>query len=102
TQDQQRDRQAAEAAWEHAEALLADPALRLVVLDELTYVLRYRYLDIEAVLKAILDRPRDMTVIVTGRGAPRELSGIADTISEIGDIKHAFRAGIKARQGIEW
>lgn len=102
TQDQERDKKAAEAAWEEAEKLLKDESLRLVVFDEITYVLRYKYLDLERVLEAIRNRPKDMTVIVTGRGAPKELEELADTVSEVRDVKHAFRAGIKAQKGIEW
>ena len=102
TQDRSGDIQAAEETWAHAEKLLSDDSYYLVVLDELTYMLAYKYLDEERVLNAIRNRPREQTVVVTGRGGGKGIRELADTVAEINDIKHAFRAGIKARQGVDF
>ncbi len=101
TQDRDSDIAAAERTWVEAERMLQDESLRLVVLDELTYMLAYKYLDEDKILKAIQDRPREMSVIVTGRGGGSGIREVADTVSEIKDVKHAFRAGVKARQGVD-
>ncbi len=102
TQDRSADIAAAEATWTHAEKLLKDPAYNLVILDEITYMLAYQYLDEERVLNALQNRPREQTVVVTGRGGGSALREIADTVSDIEDVKHAFRAGVKARQGVDY
>ena len=101
TQDRSSDIAAAEATWLHVEKLLTDDSYHLVILDELTYMLAYQYLDEEKVLTAIRNRPKEQSVIVTGRGGGSGLRDIADTVSEIKDIKHAFRAGVKARKGVD-
>ena len=101
TQDRERDIAAAQRGWKVAERMLADPSIDLVVLDELTYLLKYGYLDQDAVLDAIADRPTMQHVVVTGRGAPPALIELADTVSEIADVKHAYRAGVKAQKGID-
>lgn len=102
TQDKAADIQAAEATWQHAEAMLTDPGYDLVVLDELTYMLGYKYLDRNMVVKAIDQRPAEQSVVVTGRGSGRELREIMDTISDVKDVRHAYRAGIKARKGVDY
>lgn len=102
TQDRQRDIAAAAAAWELARAMLRDPALDFVLLDELNIALKHGYLDLPMVLADLSDRPSLQHVIVTGRAARPELLEIADTVSELGLVKHAFQAGIKAQKGIEW
>ncbi|MFT5880231.1 MAG: cob(I)alamin adenosyltransferase [Moritella sp.] len=102
TQDKAADIAAAQLAWQHAKTMLSDPDLKMVLLDELTYMLTYQYLDLEDVLSTIQNRPGDQTVIVTGRSAHSELVAIADTVSEVREEKHAFRDGIKAQQGIDW
>ena len=102
TQDRERDIAAAEQAWEQAEKLLQDDSLHLVLLDELTYVLKYGWIDQQRIFDAIQQRPAEMSVIVTGRAASKALRELADTVAEVGDEKHAFRAGIKARRGIDW
>jgi cob(I)alamin adenosyltransferase len=102
TQNRERDIAKAEAAWEQARRFLQDPAYGLVVLDELNIALKYRYLDVHAVIADLLDRPEMQHVVVTGRGAPPELIAVADTVSEMTDVKHAFRAGIAAQAGTEW
>ncbi|MDI3489691.1 MAG: cob(I)alamin adenosyltransferase [Thauera sp.] len=102
TQNWDADKRAADEAWAQAEAMLADPALSLVVLDELTYMLKYNYLDTAQVLAAVRARPPRQTVIITGRAARPELVDLADTVSEIADRKHAFKAGVKAQAGIDF
>lgn len=102
TQDREADTAAAQEAWTFAKKLLKDPTLKLVLLDELTYMLTYHYLDLEEVLACLQQRPQDQTVIITGRSAHKALTALADTVSEIKEEKHAFRAGIKAQQGIDW
>jgi cob(I)alamin adenosyltransferase len=102
TQDRERDVAKAQEAWEQARRFLADPAYGLVVLDELNIALKYRYLDVHTVIADLLDRPEMQHVVVTGRGAPPELIAVADTVSEMTDVKHAFRAGIAAQPGTEW
>ena len=101
TQDRERDVHAAVAAWEVALGMLRDPTLALVVFDELNIVLRYRYLALEEVLAPLRARPIEQHVVVTGRGAPPELIEIADTVTDMRSVKHAFTAGIRAQHGIE-
>ncbi|MCS0585480.1 cob(I)yrinic acid a,c-diamide adenosyltransferase [Massilia pinisoli] len=102
TQNRERDIVKAEQAWEQARRFLSDPAYGLVVLDELNIALKYHYLDVHTVIADLLDRPEMQHVVVTGRGAPPELIAVADTVSEMTDVKHAFRAGIAAQAGTEW
>jgi cob(I)alamin adenosyltransferase len=102
TQDRSSDIVAAEATWEHVEKLLSDDSYHLVILDELTYMLAYKYLDEEKVLSAIRNRPPEQSVVITGRGGGSAIRELADTVAEINDIKHAFRAGVKARKGVDF
>lgn len=102
TQDKEKDQQAAEATWAEAKKFLADPGLDLVLLDELTYMLSYHYLQVDEVVKAIELRPEHQSVIITGRACHRKLLELADTVSEIKANKHAFEAGIKAQIGIDF
>lgn len=102
TQDWDQDKAAADEAWAHAAKMLQDPSLNLVVLDELTYMLKYNYLDTSMVLEAIRARPPLQSVIVTGRAAKPELVELADTVSEIRDIKHAYKQGVRAQMGIDF
>ncbi len=102
TQDREADITAAKIVWEDVKQFLSNPDYHLVLLDELTYMLSFDYLDKQEVLEAIKNRPENQTVIVTGRGAITELRDLADTVSEIKDEKHAYKAGIKARKGIDW
>ncbi|GAA5524857.1 corrinoid adenosyltransferase [Microbulbifer aestuariivivens] len=102
TQDFEGDKAAAEKLWAKARAALADDSVYLVVLDELTYALNYRWLDRAEVVSAIENRPPEQTVIITGRGAKQYLRDLADTVTEMRPLKHAFEAGIAARHGIEW
>jgi len=102
TQDAAKDAAAAQAAWDKAREALADPAVGLVVLDEFTYALKYRWLDVEPVLAAMAARPPMQHLVVTGRGAPPELVAAADTVTDMTLVKHAFQAGVQAMPGIEW
>ncbi len=102
TQDRQRDLAAARAAWEQAKAMIADPRYKMVLLDELNIVLRYDYLPLDEVIAALKAKPRDTHVIVTGRNAKDELIEIADLVTEMTEIKHPFRSGVKAQPGIEF
>lgn len=102
TQDRQRDIAAAESAWAVAKGLLADPAVDFVLLDELNIALKHGYLDVNTVVADLQARPPLQHAIVTGRTARPELLEAADTVSEIGVVKHAFQVGIKAQKGIEW
>ncbi|MHB1427474.1 MAG: cob(I)yrinic acid a,c-diamide adenosyltransferase [Rhodocyclaceae bacterium] len=102
TQDAAKDAAAARAAWDLAQRALADPAVALVILDEFTYALKYRWLEIEPVLAATAARPAMQHLIVTGRAAPQALIEAADTVTDMTPVKHAFQAGIQAMPGIEW
>lgn len=101
TQDRAQDIATAERGWLVAERMLADPSYDLVVLDELTYLINYKYLDAERVYTALVNRPPMQHVVVTGRAASVELRDLADTVSEINDEKHAYRAGIQAQKGVD-
>jgi cob(I)alamin adenosyltransferase len=102
TQDRARDVAAASAAWAKAQELMADPAIRLVVLDELNIALRYEYLPLAEVVAALEARRPDLHVVVTGRNAKPELIEAADLVTEMTLVKHHFAAGVKAQQGIEF
>jgi cob(I)alamin adenosyltransferase len=102
TQDAARDAAAARAAWEVAAAYLRDPAVNLVVLDELTYAFKYQWLPLDEVLAAFAARPSMQHIVVTGRAAPEALIEVADTVTDMTMVKHAFKAGVKAMPGMEW
>ena len=102
TQDKGRDAKAAQAAWDIACDHLSDPAIGLVVLDEMTYAFKYGWLDLDVVIARLLARPAMQHVIITGRAAPQALRDAADTVSDIGMEKHAFQSGIKAMPGLEF
>lgn len=102
TQDKSADIAAAKKTWEVAERHLKDETVHLVLLDELTYMLGYKYLDEQMVLDAIKNRPANQSVVVTGRGGGSALQELADTVSEIKEIKHAYKSGIKARKGVDF
>lgn len=101
TQNLERDTETARRGWAVVQNMLRDPRLNLVVLDELTYPLKYGWLDMETVLEDLKNRPPMQHVIVTGRAAPQALCDLADTITEMHDIRHAFRSGIMAQNGID-
>jgi cob(I)alamin adenosyltransferase len=102
TQDRMADIQAAKDTWAVALPMLRDPDYDLVVMDELTYMLAYQYLPEDEVITAIRERPREQSVVVTGRGGGAALQAVMDTVSEVKEIKHAFKAGIKARRGVDY
>lgn len=102
TQNKQADTEAAVAVWQECERLLADASYDVLLLDELTYMITLDYLPLERVLAALTNRPKNQSVIITGRAAHRALIELADTVSEVRNVKHAFDAGIKARKGIDW
>jgi len=101
TQDRSRDIAAAQAAWRKAAAMLSNPGIHLVLLDELNIALKHRYLDVDTVIAALQQRPPMQHVVITGRGAPPQLIEIADTATEMMAVKHAFTASIRAQKGIE-
>ena len=102
TQDKARDAAEARTAWTQAQRFLRNPAFNLVLLDELNIALRYGYIDLALVLADLQTRPAMQHAVVTGRNAPAELVAIADTVTEMTLVKHAFKSGVKAQPGIEW
>lgn len=101
TQDLARDTETAQRGWAIVQGMLRDPTLDLIVLDELTYPIKFGWLDLAAVLNDLKHRPPMQHVVITGRGAPEALCEAADTVTEMRDIKHAYRAGIQAQKGID-
>jgi cob(I)alamin adenosyltransferase len=103
TQDRERDVQHARAAWEKAKELIRDPAIKLVLLDEMNIALRYDYVPLDEVIGFLgQEKPADTHVIITGRNAPEALLEMADLATEMTLIKHPFRSGVKAQAGIEF
>ena len=101
TQDKELDKQKATQTWLEAKKFLANEEISVVVLDEITYMINYKYLDESEILLAVSNRPKDQHVIITGRAASQGLIDVSDTVSEVEDIKHAFRANIRAQKGID-
>ena len=101
-QDQKQDIIAAEKAWSIAKSYLQDEQYDFILLDEMSYMFKYNYLSVEPVVDALKERPKHQNVMITGRSMAKELQDIADTISHIDDVKHAFRSGVKAQAGIEF
>jgi cob(I)alamin adenosyltransferase len=101
TQNLARDTETAQRGWAIVQEMLRDPSLDLIILDELTYPLKFGWLDLTTVLNDLRNRPPMQHVVITGRGAPDALCEAADTVTEMTDIKHAFRAGIQAQKGID-
>ncbi|MCG7390845.1 MULTISPECIES: cob(I)yrinic acid a,c-diamide adenosyltransferase [Pantoea] len=102
TQNRETDTAACLAVWQHARRMLADERLDLVLLDEITYMVSMDYLPLEELERALRERPAHQSVILTGRGCHRALMEMADTVTEMRPVKHAFDAGIQAQQGIDW
>ncbi|MCG7601972.1 cob(I)yrinic acid a,c-diamide adenosyltransferase [Halomonas sp. McH1-25] len=102
TQDREADTAACQQVWQDAARMLADESIYLVVLDEITYMLKFGYLDFGTLRRALENRPKEQTVIITGRNAHRELLEMADTVTEMQEIRHAFNAGVQARRGIDY
>lgn len=101
TQDLARDTETACRGWAIVQTMLSDPSFDLIILDELTYPLKFGWLDLNQVLDDLKNRPPMQHVVITGRGAPEALCNAADTVTEMTDVKHAFRAGIQAQPGID-
>ncbi|MEQ4923500.1 cob(I)yrinic acid a,c-diamide adenosyltransferase [Proteus hauseri] len=102
TQDRTADTQACLNTWQHALKLLNSPQYDLVILDEITYMITLNYLPLEDVINAITSRPAHQNIIITGRACHRMLIELADTVTEMRPVKHAFDSGIKAQKGIDW
>jgi len=101
TQNLERDIETAQRGWSVVRKMLEDPSFDLIVLDELTYPLKFGWLQLDDVLADLRQRPAMQHVVITGRGAPDALCEVADTVSELQDVKHAFRDGIRAQPGID-
>ena len=102
TQDRRRDMAATARAWQVAETALNDPDIGLVILDELSIALKYDYLSLDQILPVLEARPAAQHVVVTGRNAPEDLMKLADTVTDMANIKHAFQAGVRAQPGLEF
>jgi len=102
TQDIQRDRKAAQAAWQQASEMLKDKTFNFILLDELNITLKNKLLNIDRVIEDLQNRPRMQHVVITGRGSMEELLNIADTVTEMKMLKHAFQAGVRAQKGVEY
>jgi cob(I)alamin adenosyltransferase len=100
--DLSRDRAAAEAAWAESRRLIAAGEHAVVILDELTYVIHYGFVPLDEVLAVLRDRPRHVTVAITGRNAPELLAEAADVVTEMRAVKHPFAAGKKAVPGLDY
>jgi len=101
TRNREQDIKTATSAWKKAKQMLSDDRYDLILLDELNIVLKYQYLPVDEIIKDLQNRPGMQHVVITGRAAKDELIEIADTVTEMNDVKHAFRSGIKAQKGIE-
>ncbi|MEH6529931.1 MAG: cob(I)yrinic acid a,c-diamide adenosyltransferase [Photobacterium frigidiphilum] len=102
TQNKESDKAAAQKTWAECKSMLADDSYDVVLLDEMTYMVTYGYVELEEVVEAINNRPSMQSVIITGRAAHRTLIEMADTVSEVKSVKHAFESGVKARKGVDW
>lgn len=102
TQDKEKDIAAAQKVWQRNKVLLSDNNVDVVLLDEMTYMIAYKYIELTELITALKNRPKKQHVIITGRACHREIIDLADTVSEVQSIKHAFDNGIKAQQGIDW
>ena len=102
TQDRAKDIAAAKIAWQKSKLMLNDPNIDIVLLDEITYMVKYGYIDLDEIIATLNNRPKMQHVLITGRACHRRLTDIADTVSEVQPIKHAFSAGVKAQKGLDW
>ncbi len=102
TQDKELDIAAAQKVWQRSKILLEDNSIDVILLDEITYMIAYKYIELDELITAIRNRPKNQHVIITGRGCHRDIIDLADTVSEVQSIKHAFDNGIKAQKGIDW
>ncbi|MEF1310092.1 cob(I)yrinic acid a,c-diamide adenosyltransferase [Vibrio mytili] len=102
TQNKTADTEAAQLVWQECKRMLQDESIDVVLFDELTYMVSYGYIDLDEVVDALSNRPKMQSVIITGRGAHRTLIEMADTVSEVKNVKHAFESGVKALKGVDW
>ena len=102
TQSTETDIAAAKVAWQKSKAMLSDENLDIVLLDEMTYMVKYCYIELDEIIEALNNRPKMQHVLITGRACHRRLIELADTVSEVQPIKHAFKAGVKAQKGLDW
>lgn len=102
TQNKETDTQAAQQVWQECKRMLKDESLDVLLFDELTYMVSYGYIDLDDVADALAQRPHMQSVVITGRGAHRTLIEMADTVSEVRNVKHAFESGVKALKGVDW
>lgn len=102
TQNKKTDTEAAQKVWQECKAWLSDDSIDVILFDEITYMVTYGYIDLEEVIEAVSNRPQMQSVIITGRAAHRQLIEMADTVSEVKNVKHAFESGVKALKGVDW
>ncbi len=102
TQNKNTDTEAAQIVWQECKRMLQDETLDVILFDELTYMVTYGYIDLDEVVDALNNRPKMQSVIITGRAAHRTLIEMADTVSEVKNVKHAFESGVKALKGVDW
>jgi len=102
TQNKETDTKAARVIWQECKRMLKDDSINVVLLDEVTYMVSYNYIELDEVITAIENRPKMQSVVITGRAAHRSLIELADTVSEVKNVKHAFDSGVKVLKGIDW
>ncbi|WP_045424511.1 cob(I)yrinic acid a,c-diamide adenosyltransferase [Vibrio jasicida] len=102
TQNKTADTDAAQLVWQKCKRMLKDESVDVILFDELTYMVSYGYIDLDEVVEALNNRPKMQSVVITGRGAHRTLIEMADTVSEVKNVKHAFESGVKALKGVDW
>ncbi|TOB60738.1 cob(I)yrinic acid a,c-diamide adenosyltransferase [Vibrio parahaemolyticus] len=102
TQNKAADTEAAQLVWKECKRMLQDDSIDVILFDELTYMVSYGYIDLDEVVEALNNRPKMQSVVITGRGAHRTLIEMADTVSEVKNVKHAFESGVKALKGVDW
>jgi len=102
TQNKETDTKAAQVIWQECKRMLKDDSINVVLLDEVTYMVSYNYIELDEVITAIENRPKMQSVVITGRAAHRSLIELADTVSEVKNVKHAFDSGVKVLKGIDW
>ena len=102
TQNKETDTAAAQIIWQECKRMLKDDAVDVVLLDEITYMVSYNYIELDEVIEAIENRPKMQSVVITGSAAHRALIELADTVSEVKNVKHAFDSGVKVLKGVDW
>ncbi len=102
TQNKTADTEATQLVWKECKRMLQDDSIDVILFDELTYMVSYGYIDLDEVVEALNNRPKMQSVVITGRGAHRTLIEMADTVSEVKNVKHAFESGVKALKGVDW